>query len=936
MTARTASPRRFLAPLVLIAAALAAGPGCQEDDPPADDDTSVREATPPVIEHTAIADGQVVGQDLEARCRVTDQEGVGSVTLFVRASGQSSFAARFFERTAEGSDEWVATIDAGTVTVAGVDYYIKATDIGSPRGESTWPEGAPEAFQTFTTRVVGGELPFEEDFEGEGSITDLGWTLYTAGFPYYDWDVADDQAFSGSRSAWHSDGVSGLAGPLQDWLISPPLSLVGATDVTVSWTEYGRYTDSYGRHSLLVSTGLGQPWVDGDFAVLADPLPVPGEGAWGASATYDLSAYAGSEVLYLAFYYEGTWPADRWWIDDVYVGPPRPRYQVGDTEIEPPDFGPGDAVSVTVWLENASDVGSGRVAATLATADPELTLLSDSASFDAIPAGASAPSSQPFVFEVDAAHPDNAYLDFVLSVAADAGIFEVPFTLRLGEGSVGTVTADAGDSGALTLRLGAGDPAAPVWETTAVATSNGTAWEVDLTPQAAWLPLGAGDHRWFLEATNDGLYAATVTGFEIDWGGVAEAAAGLPVVVPARGSTILRLPDPPSLVATAATVPDPVAPGASGVQVWVTLQNLGTLTSGALTGTLTSADPDATVAMAGPVGFGGSALGTGEAAIADAPFAIDVASDHRDDSDLALVLDVSDGVESFEVPVTVAVPWARPQIVLVVVDDGFTGDGSVDRGETVDLDVTVENVGASSTQGPVTVLVAPSASSEVPVTVFDGEATFGAAALAPGEAVPVSSAFRVEADGGYMGDALTFDVTLSDGADTWTQEVGLVLGDRPWTSISLASDAPLDANAYQFDLSGASYRSDGEVLWVRVESHTPFDPSSVFVDVHVTNAPVWWALEFVYEEWRLRDDRLYGDVVEPGLPLKGVVEDGSVSVRIALDDLGIIGHSTSLGFAAGACAYVWYCDVSPDDWFAFDSENGIIDFRSDSMVTVSW
>ncbi len=926
---------RFLFPLLAIMgmALLGGLTGCTTDSSGDDDDAGAA-ATPPVIEHTPITDGQAAGTTVELQCQVTDEEGVGSVTLFLRPHDTTSWVARFFTETEDGT--WIATIEGTDVTTAGVDYYIKASDIGTPRGEATSPEGAPESFHSFATRVVGTPLPFTETFDGEGSLLARGWTLYNQGFPHYDWDITTQASLSGDASVWHADGISGLAGPILDWLISPPINLTGVETVSLSWYEMGQYTADLEIHGAYVSVGSGAPY-DGEFVPLVEALPSPPEGQWGASATYDLSPYVGMEAVYIAFVHQSEWPADRWFLDDIYVGSPHPRLDIGDVTVEPGNFGPGDTVTLSAELLNVGDVDAQGVTATLQTSDPQISIADPATSYGILAAGASASPSPPWQITVDPAHSDNSRLEFVL-VATDGTIqVELPFSVLMGQASTATVGVDALASGEVSLRLGAGDPTAPGFEATHLADVDGFLWEVDLTEAAALLPPLAGPSRWFVEAQNAGLYEAQVTEFTITWDGIPQQPSGLPIAIPPGERVRVWLPDPPSFVASG-VVTDPVdpTPGDSAVSLGVTVRNQGTVTQGPLTGTLTSDDPHATVVDGEAVEFADHPVSTGEEVSQAAPFILSIASDHRDNSPLSLLLTLTDGVEEFLVPIEVPVPYAHPQIVATSVYDGYTGDGILDRGERIELSATVQNIGARSTAGEVGVTLSLAAESQALATLDVDDAGFGVTPLAPGDAVSVDGAFEFEVESGYMGDALIFDALLTDGVDTWTQTLSFELSGKEWIPVPGSEDPSMDAAGYPFDLAGASYRSDGEVLWLRVDSHTPFDPVTLFLDVHLYNAPSWWALEYIYEEVRLRDDYLYGDVVEPSLPIQFVVEDRSFALRVALADLDVIGHSTSVAFASGICSGSWYCDISPDTWFAFDVDAGTIGFYNDYMSTIAW
>ncbi|MCK6546037.1 right-handed parallel beta-helix repeat-containing protein [Myxococcota bacterium] len=138
----------------------------------------VTDATPPVITHTPIANGQQASTAVVITANVTDATGVASATLYHRATGTGAFAS--LPMSAIGGGNYSATIPAGAVTVAGVEYYVSATDSAMPANTATSPAGAPAVTHAFTVvapvTVSPGDLVVTEImFDPSGTETQREW-----------------------------------------------------------------------------------------------------------------------------------------------------------------------------------------------------------------------------------------------------------------------------------------------------------------------------------------------------------------------------------------------------------------------------------------------------------------------------------------------------------------------------------------------------------------------------------------------------------------------------------------------------------------------------------------------------------------------------------------------------------------------------------------
>ncbi|MCB9531151.1 MAG: PKD domain-containing protein [Myxococcales bacterium] len=95
----------------------------------------------PLVQHTEIADGQLLGTDVNIVADISDPSGVASAYLFYRATGSGS--ASFVEMTNTAGSTYEAIIPGAAVTAAGVEYWIFAVDNATTPNDSTTPRGAP-------------------------------------------------------------------------------------------------------------------------------------------------------------------------------------------------------------------------------------------------------------------------------------------------------------------------------------------------------------------------------------------------------------------------------------------------------------------------------------------------------------------------------------------------------------------------------------------------------------------------------------------------------------------------------------------------------------------------------------------------------------------------------------------------------------------------
>ena len=929
--------------VLLAAAGLLLAWGCDEEEGD-DDDTVVDEGTPPEIIHEPVPDGQTSLVQVAIECIVTDDTGVSAVSLFYRQGGAVDWQISYLSPTGEPGG-YAGTIAATVVTAEGVDYYIRAVDDAVPQAEAFSPDGAPDEFHHFDVLVVGETLPFFEDWEDGDVLTDLGWFQVEQGMGDYTWELSDLYAYSGGQAAMHKEGINGVP-MFKDWLISPPLEFDGSTDVAVHWVELGLYTADMEVHQLYLSMGSDDPDA-GDFELITD-LTAPLEEQWAASEVIDITEQVGEGgVGFVAFYYEGEYPADKWFIDDVSVGEPMPDFVLDEITVDPEAFEPGDVLDISISVTNLSLVASEPVTGSLVSDDALLTQTGADVDYGVVEPGGTSYGDGSFELTIDAEHVDNAYLDLALRLTDGEHIWDLPFELLMGDESHAMVDYDASASGEVILTVGYGDPDFPSFEVSEEVEDT-SQWSTAITSEAAHLPPEVGENRWWLKVTNDGLYPTTITGFEIEWGDDVFTSVELPLSVLAQSEGVAYLPSLPDLqVAAVITAPEPVAPGDAGVELTLRVDNVGGVaTAGPLTGTLTSADPHVSNITGAGVTFGVDPLEPGEVALNDTPFTIDVDAAHVDDSDLELTLAVSDGVDTFDLDFSVAVPHAHAVLEQLVLDDSdFNDDGLLDRGETVLVTAVLHNAGDHEITDDLTVTIGQSATSEVTLTILDDTETL-AGGLFPGQSQLLTEAFEFTADDGYMGDLAVLDIEITDGTDSWIQTFEVEIAAMVWTAITGADDPVGDANGYMFDIAQTWYKTDGEVMWIKTDSHTPFDETTLWMTYAFYDVPNWWRLEFhdafggfrVMDGWF--DGWFEGDEITPTLPILYRTEEGdgtySLLFRFLLEDLEVDGRTLRLGMHAGSCPFIYYCDTAEDDWFYLDLKNAAYGQEDDLLYIFAW
>jgi hypothetical protein len=926
-----------------------------------------------------VDDGQPVGFAVPVVVQATDPDGISTVSLYYRAEGSPGFTFTFMSNEGTGDESvYVAEIPAEYVIDPGVDWYVRATDgLSGCREENFAPEDAPESFFHFDTQLDLQALPFYEDFTPEDGLcegTDLeragAWTQEIGSFPQalHAWRLEDRSPLSPDCSVSHSEGVLGGfwecpppdgEGTIkrQNLLISPPVDFRDKSQIAVRWFERevdgGICSES---HQLWISTG-SPDLSAGDWVALAT-LPMPSGGnAWASSDWYDLSVYAGEEQVYVGLFYEGG-SAGRWQLDDFYVGEPIADLQLQDAGPLDESVQPGSTdIVLPVSIVNASDeYASTSLVATLTTADPDLEITGATATLPGLDPSESASVSPDFVFDVKSSHPDNAWLDFAVVLDDGLGhVWSVPLRLLMGVPSTATIAYTAGIGGDLLLELGHGLPEGP--EFLVNEDSDGLAgapWTLDVTEEAASLPPGPGLRRWFVRATNDGDSTASVDGLLLNVGGVDYSAADVPTLVEPGATAIVYLPPPPALSVEAwSTVPDPAAPGGQVSVSGLTLRNDGSDTAGPLACVMGSSNPDASGFSSSPVTFGTSPLLNGESRAADDSFTFDLASSHNDNSPVPLVLLCLDGADTMEISLDLPVPYAHPVVELFLVDDSdcfaCDDDGMADPAEAPLVQLRVVNDGAFATDGPLTAELSPDTAASTAAFTFaagSGDLSFGSDPLDPASSVTSDDAFEIAVDAAaLLGDSMCFDVVLMAGDDEWQETACFDVTDSEWLPCPQTEDWEDDVlGSGDFDIQSCEYRSDDVMLQVRLHSWESFNTAIAFVDFFFYEVPNQFSIESVSGGADFEEGCVFGDDLVESVPIAvELVSEGdeegdqnSATVRVAVADLGIIGHNTQVAFGSGSCPDVYFCDVWPDWALLFNIAEGTYFCDGSSFIPINW
>ena len=860
----------------------------------------------PTLTHTPPA-GVVEGNAITFDVVAEDADDVRSVTLYHRITGESAFQP--VTMTAGDAGTWTAVVESEDVAAPGVDYYFKAADAGATSATSYLPESGASAPFVVAVNVQGLPVPFFEDFElleeEEDTLQDIGWANATVGFRGYGWDLSTAQLRSGVQSVYHSRGHS-ETGPMEDWLIGPALDFSTLSDAQVAWWEYGNNVE-VAAHSLYVSTGSRDP-ESGDWVLVADALRAPPEDAWGASQVVDLSAWAGSSTVYVAWVFTGT-NADDWWIDDVQVSPLAPFFDTSFT-VEPSPIRPGDSGVLTLEVANGSTVDAADLTVTVTF--PEGGASTDEGSVTVPSLAAGTTSLEDFTLHVDAETADNSYVPVTITIAEGDTTTEIDGSLLVGLQSIATITYTPSAEESVALVLGVGDPDAPAWERTIYSelTADTVSLTLDVTDDHAMLPPAAGADRWFVRANPS--VGGTLEEFTLTVDGVDYRSGDVPAVIVEE--TVVYLPTPPAFDVTTTTTPTVLSPGDIGSTLTLAVRNVGSDSSGPIVASFASADADLTVTEGGPITLSADTLATDEVAAVTA-FSFDVAASHTDSTDVNAVLTLSDDLETWDVPLRLEVPYPVMRITTMEIDDDGH-DAVLDAGESAELTLRVTNAGDASSSGIVFGSLTAEATGTAIVDVSTNVESFGS--ISAGNTKEGADPWDITVLSGADGDTVDLLLTLVDNDRTYEVRTTLVLGESPWQPLSALDDAVSDAlDSWDFDIVNGRWRVNDGDLEMELTSDTVFDPTTLFVEMWGQSPGSDWLFHRLIVQGAVVTMEGYGNSGFVDIATATLTYPDAYTVRVSVPtaDLGLLLNEFAVGFASGWCGPPdYYCDHFADGW----------------------
>ncbi len=885
---------------------------CPSD--PVDTDTDIPDPPQgPELSFTPPDGPLSAAQPFTVEVTAEDPDGVDSVTTYFRTEGARTW--RTAPEMTETDGVWSLELSADAIEAPGLELYFKGDD---ELGSVTFlPVDGTRSPFVLPVQEQGLPLPYTQDFEDVPNdlLREIGWSSKPQAFAGYEFQVTDTEAASGSRSLRHRRAPGDITGDIDNWLITPPLdlsSLGGAAQV--GWMERVIGGDA-AQHSLWISTGSPDP-ADGEFVEIT-ALSVPDEdGVWNRSQVVDLSDWSTATAAYVAWRYQGT-EASQWWVDDVSVRALGPDLRVAGLSWDPDPLAPGDMGTLTVSLDNGTAIPAAEVVVDVVAAD--------GATFEApVDVGEVAGDSTVDVdipLTIDPDYLENAWIDLEIEVSSGQDAWSFDERMLVGEPSVATVayTLDpAGDGDPdqlMRITLGAGDPDSPTLTVPLeqqVRTSGTYEVSLDITEFAADLPPEPGDRRWWIEVVTGPV--GTIDRFDITWGGEVLASTDL-------GSfggfdrNLFWLPEPPDPVVVS-TTPRSVSPG-EAFSWTLDLRNQGASTVGETTITLSSADPDITLVNAGPVVIGEP---EGWAAGADARpvFDLEVAATRKTSIPARMIATIEDDFETFEVPVDLRIPYPVLQVTGVRIDDFFGGDGDglMEEGEAVALDIDLTNVGDLTTFGPIDCTLAITGGAAT-ATLTESSGYYG---LISANSTEDEDDFALAVDTGATGDDLLLELTCSDREETYTAPFTLTVGERPWISIAPIPDTIGDnRRSYRFDFVDGQYRSDGETLEIILRSATPHGGlTGLFIEAWGSSTGAPYTFYNIVAAGTTGTVRGF-DGTFSRLGDVDVSEEDATRIRIEVDleDLGLRLGELTVGFGAGFCGGTeQYCDHYPDAWGA--------------------
>ncbi len=898
--------------LALLALTATTGTGCGKEKGP---DTGPEFNSGPTINHDPIS-APIEAGPVEIRATATDSDGVAEVVVYIRPEGLEYWD---LIQLVEEDGEWVGEINA---TTPGFDYYLRATDRFGVEGF------LPDAAETEPWSVVveqrAKSVPFFEDFElepGETNLYSLGWTTYAEGFAFYNWVLSNNHAASGETALFHDRGaVEG--DEMIDWVVSPAIDFTGLDRIQVTWQEYGDNTGSMGTHGLYISAVGEVPTAEGLFVAVDPNLPAPEEDVYSRSAIIDLSEWAGEPQVRLAWLYQGYY-GDDWYIDDVRVEGLTAELEASYLGQSPTPVFPGETVHVDWRITNISAEAAANFTATLelpqggGTVQDATQNIPDLGGYESTELG--------WDIDLDPDVATDRYRDMELIITDGSSTWTFDDRFLIGYLSTANLDFVVTERAITQVTLGRGDPSNPEFQFLAHSgwVSSGERLSIELTDYADYLPPDVGAERWFARVQTD--RAGEVTSFTIEKGGVTYGGSESGGLLFENQPTTLYVPRPPQPQVDS-TEPTDASPGDTDFPFSIRISNVGADSAGPVTGVLTSADPHLTLAGATALSIDPDTWEAGESHVLTGPLAtIDAA--HTSSTPVRATLELTDGADSWSVPVDIQVPWPVLEVITTTIDD-TDGDGLLSDGESADIEFEIANMGEAATQGRMDVVATLASGSTATATLTT--ATDRMSSVSPGDSDDID--VTVDTISGSTGSSLLFDLTFTDDVHTYTSQVSVPIGEPPWTTFIAPNDSTgdsVDTSDQTFDFVNGQYRVKDGQIEVILRSAEAYNPDTLFLEAWgISSGSPYQFYRWVYNAGV---PSFQGYVSGSGWQPVGtltVTELSSTEVMLswAVEDLESITTSLSIGFAAMWCGEpTYYCDHFPDGWgypyVGYDSGN---------------
>jgi len=850
----------------------------------------------------------IEGNPLSIQVQASDDDGIAQIIGYYREL-ESGYWNQIL--LWEGSDSAVSQDLALEIPVTwepGTEVYIKATDAASPSASSFYPERGPDEPLLVTVFPESLPLPFTEDFEG-GELLSLNWWSPSEGRDSFAFFRNASNGHNEGASAYHPAGSAGID-EVRDWLISPPLDFSGQTGVMVGWWEDVRSATEESSHTLWISTDQRLPELGTYIEV--ESLDVPFESGWRRYRYIDLTPWAGEPLVYLGWKWVGTL-ADEWYIDDIEVRTLGPDL---DISLEPQV----DPIEVTVpfpamlRLKNHTNAPASNVAVAISFPDGGASYNGDPIVISSIDALGEAELEVSIDLDADLA--PNRYLSAVLEATSDTETWMEETTLTIGYPSFAKLSVSTDSASFLQVDVGVGDPENPDWSTAAYVVVEGTQdVEVDITDAYMYLPPAAGDRRWFMTLQSDSLI--TAENIHISYGNESFSnpfATSVPLFADIPETYLI--PPPPEPVLSSS--PGSASPGES-FPLSLTLYNAGNATQGAVYANVTALSSGVMVQDGTNILLDADIWNNFEFKTLSGPTLL-ISEDHVSSQPVSLEITLSDDVESWAIPFEVSVPFPVLKVIgAQILDD----DGLLSPDESVQLELTIANMGDLNAFGPVTgELSVVSSSSNV--TVTNDNPSFG---FVNAGASKSDDDFTLSVEGGSLGDSIVLQLECTDTENTYTDQFELVLGEAPWYSLTSIPDVAGDVEGDStIDLYSVDVRSFDGRFEMRIESATEIDTQIAFLEAWGSSG----GADYTYYRWVMQSGigTLQGYNSGAGFQPLGDLDvsfPDSYHVVLAWDiaDMGLSQDQFSIGFASGWCGPPkYYCDQFPDAWgYPYESFN---------------